>query len=108
MEKELVFYESSTGKLPFRKWLSKVGDLRAQVKIETRLDRLIKGNYGDCSALRNGVSELRIDFGRGYRVYFGELKNELVIVLLLGGTKKTQSKDIELAIQYWEDYKERY
>lgn len=82
--------------------------LRAQVKIETRLDRLIKGNYGDCSPLHHGVSELRIDYGPGYRVYFGEMKNQLVIVLLLGGTKKTQRKDIDLAIQYWEDYKERY
>lgn len=108
MEKELIFYESPKGKLPFEKWLSKVNDLRAQVKVETRLNRLIKGNYGDCSPLRNGVSELRIDYGPGYRVYFGEMKNELVIVLLLGGTKKTQSKDVELAIQYWEDYKQRY
>lgn len=108
MEKELIFYESPKGKLPFEKWLSKVSDLRAQVKIETQLNRLIKGNYGDCSPLRSGVSELRIDYGPGYRVYFGEMKNELVIVLLLGGTKKTQSKDVELAIQYWEDYKERY
>jgi len=108
MEKELVFYESSTGKLPFEKWLSKVNDLRAQVKIETRLNRLIKGNYGDCSPLRNGVSELRIDYGPGYRVYFGEMKNHLVIVLLLGEKKKKQTRDIELAIQYWEDYKQRY
>ena|SRR3990167_11436502 len=108
MDKELVFYESPKGKLPFKKWISKLKDLRAQVKIETRLDRLIKGNYGDHSPLRNGVSELRIDYGPGYRIYFGEIKNELVIVLLQGGTKKTQSKDVELAIQYWEDYKERY
>lgn len=108
MEKELIFYESSTGKIPFEKWFSKVSDLRAQAKIQVRLDRLIKGQYGDCSPLRNGVSELRIDYGPGYRVYFGEMKNELVIVLLLGGTKKTQSKDIELAIQYWEDYKRTY
>lgn len=108
MDKELVFYESSTGKIPFQKWLSNLKDLRAQVKIETRLNRLIKGNYGDCSPLRSGVSELRVDYGPGYRVYFGEMKNELVIVLLQGGTKKTQSKDIESAIQSWEDYKKRY
>lgn len=108
MEKELIFYESSTGKIPFEKWLSKVGDLRAQAKIQVRLDRLIKGQYGDYSPLRNGVNELRIDYGPGYRVYFGEMKNQLVIVLLLGGTKKTQGKDIELAIQYWEDYKRTY
>ena len=108
MDKELVFYESPTGKIPFQKWLSNIKDLRTQTKVEIRLNRLIKGNYGDHSSLRNGVSELRIDYGPGYRIYFGEIKNELVVVLLQGGTKKTQAKDIELAIQYWEDYKQRY
>lgn len=108
MENELIFYESKAGRIPFRKWLDRVRDLRAQAKIQTRLNRLIKGNYGDCSLLRNGVSELRIDYGPGYRIYFGEQKHQFVIVLLLGGTKKTQSKDIELAIQYWEDYKRTY
>ncbi|EKD44887.1 MAG: addiction module killer protein [uncultured bacterium] len=108
MEKELIFYETPTGKVPFQKWLSGIRDKRAQVKIEVRLNRLINGNYGDCKLLRNGVSELRIDYGPGYRVYFGEHQNSLVIVLLLGGTKKKQKKDIDLAIQYWEDYKRIY
>ena len=108
MEKELIFYEAPTGKIPFEEWLSKVGDIRAQAKIQVRLNRLIKGGYGDCSPLRSGVSELRIHYGPGYRVYFGEQKHRLVIVLLLGGTKKSQSKDIDLAIQYWEDYKRTY
>lgn len=108
MEKELIFYESSIGKIPFKKWLSKVRDLRTQAKIQVRLDRLIKGHYGDCVLLRHGVSELKINHGPGYRIYFGEQQHRLVIVLLLGGTKKTQRKDIELAIQYWEDYQRRY
>lgn len=108
MNKELIFYESLAGKIPFQKWLSKVSDLRAQAKIQVRLDRLIKGQYGDCSPLRNGVSELRIDCGPGYRIYFAEQQHRLVVVLLIGGTKKTQAKDIELAVQYWEDYKRTY
>lgn len=108
MEKELIFYEMPTGKIPFQKWLSGIRDKRAQIKIEVRLNRLINGNYGDCKSLRSGVYELRIDHGAGYRVYFGEQQHRLVIVLLQGGTKKTQTKDIELAIQYWEDYKRAY
>src|SRR3990167_9584124 len=101
MEKELIFYESALGKIPFQKWLSKIRDVRAQAKIEARLTRLIKSHYGDYKPLKNGVNELRIDYGPGYRIYFGEQQHRLVIVLLLGGTKKTQHKDIELAIQYW-------
>lgn len=108
MTKELIFYESPTGAIPFKKWLSKIKDVRAQVKIEKRLDRLIVGQYGDCKHISNGVSELVIDFGPGYRIYFGEQQHRLVIVLLLGGTKKRQNDDIELAIEYWEDYKRTY
>ena len=108
MVKELFFYKSSTGKVPFEEWLDKVSDLRARVKIEQRLDRLMKGNYGDHSPLRKGVTELKIDYGPGYRIYFGEIENGSIVILLLGGAKKKQSKDIELAIEYWEDYKRRY
>lgn len=108
MEKELVFYELSRRKMPFQKWLSKIKDIRAQAKIEARLTRLIKGHYGDYRLLKNGVYELRLDYGPGYRIYFGEQQDPAVIVLLLGGTKKTQNKDIELAILYWKDYKQAY
>ena len=108
MEKELIIYETETGKVPFEQWLSKLKDHRAKAKIQVRLDRLIKGHYGDCKLLRGGIGEIRIDYGNGYRIYFGEQQHRLVIVLLLGGTKKTQDKDIDLAIQYWENYKRQY
>ena len=67
-----------------------------------RLDRVQEGNFGDCKNLKDGVWELRIDAGPGYRVYFGEDNN--LVVLLLGGTKQTQARDIVAAKQYWSYY----
>lgn len=72
------------------------------MKIQTRLNRLIHANYGDCKHIRHGVYELRIDYGPGYRVYFFELQSKQIVILLLGGTKRTQAKDIEQAIPHWE------
>ena len=70
-----------------------------------RLDRLEVGNYGDYKSLEKGVYELRLQFGAGYRVYFGESGNAIV-VLLLGGDKGSQASDIKKAIVYWTEYKE--
>jgi putative addiction module killer protein len=78
----------------------------AAARIAIRIDRLALGNFGDCKALREGVSELRIDWGPGYRLYFGRLGRESVL-LLCGGDKRKQSADIERAIDYLKDYKER-
>jgi putative addiction module killer protein len=78
----------------------------AVARIAIRIDRLALGNFGDCKALREGVSELRIDWGPGYRLYFGRLGRECVL-LLCGGDKRKQSADIERAIDYLKDYKER-
>jgi len=70
--------------------------------ILNRIDRVEKGNLGDCHGVGGGVSELRIDFGSGYRVYFGH--DDDLIILLNGGTKRTQTGDIKKAIQFWKDY----
>jgi putative addiction module killer protein len=78
----------------------------AAARIAIRIDSLALGNFGDCKALREGVSELRIDWGPGYRLYFGRLGRECVL-LLCGGDKRKQSADIERAIDYLKDYKER-
>ena len=108
MNKELVFYTQDSGKTPFTRWISQIRDSVARDKITARLLRLEKGHYGDAKHLRAGVWELRIDFGPGFRIYFAEEKQKLVVVLLLGGTKKTQPEDINIAIRYWEDYKRRH
>ena len=87
-------------------WLSSLEDLKARARIAARLDRLSLGNFGDCKALREGVSELRIDWGPGYRVYFAILGRTCVL-LLCGGDKRRQSSDTKRAIEYLEDFKER-
>ena len=82
-------------------------DVRARAKIRTRIDRISLGNFGFCDSVGLGVAELKIDFGPGYRVYFGELGNRLII-LLCGGDKSTQREDIKNAHNYWLDYRRRH
>jgi putative addiction module killer protein len=82
----------------FSKWLGGLKDGKARARIQTRLDRLSLGNPGDVKPVGSGVSEMRIDYGPGYRVYFFRLSN-VVIVLLAGGDKRTQKKDIAKAVE---------
>ena len=103
---ELLEYLAEDGQNPFRKWLEKLKDRQARAKIRVRLNRIRLGNFGDCKPAGNGVSELRIPHGPGYRVYFGRQGNT-VVILLYGGNKKTQSRDIALAQEYWKDYLRR-
>ncbi len=83
-----------------------LSDLRARVAILRRLDRLALGNMGDSKYLRDGISELRIDHGPGYRVYFAR-SGASIILLLGGGSKRTQKKDIDAAVSRWQDFKGR-
>jgi putative addiction module killer protein len=87
-------------------WLASLEDLKARARIAVRLDRLSLGSFGDCKVLREGVSELRIDWGPGYRVYYAMLGRTCVL-LLCGGDKRGQSSDIKRAIDYLKDFKER-
>ena len=96
-------YETAEGKVPFDEWLSSIRDGRTRARIEARIDRLALGNFGNCEPAREGVSELKMDFGPGYRVYFG-LDGTTLVVLLAGGKKDTQDADMKLARQYWRDY----
>nr|MBV6629377.1 type II toxin-antitoxin system RelE/ParE family toxin [Oceanococcus sp. HetDA_MAG_MS8] len=80
----------------FDRWLRKLKDGRAKARIQMRIDRLALGNPGDVQPIGEGLSELRIDYGPGYRVYYMR-RGELLIVLLCGGDKRTQRKDIERA-----------
>jgi putative addiction module killer protein len=104
--KELQIYVTEGGQAPFSEWLSSLHDARARAKVRVRLDRIRLGNFGDCRGVGEGVQELRIDYGPGYRVYFGQV-GLTIVILLCGGEKSTQTKDIELAKQYWSDYGRR-
>ena len=101
---EIRAYETEDGKVPFDEWFTSIRDGSTRARIETRIDRLSLGNFGGCSTAKEGVIELCIDFGPGYRVYFGREGNALV-VLLWGGKKDTQDADMKLAREYWRDYK---
>lgn len=103
--RRIKFYETRTGRIPFQEWLDALFDRKTQNRIERRLTRVESGNFGDCKAVGSGVWEIRIDFGPGYRIYYA-LDGDTVIVLLCGGDKATQSKDIEKAIDSWRNYKE--
>jgi len=102
---EIRHYISHAGKDVFDDWLSQLADARAQAKIVSRINRLAVGNFGDCKRLRQGLCELRIDWGPGYRVYYATFGR--VCVLLLCGDKRKQSSDIDRALGYLKDYKER-
>jgi putative addiction module killer protein len=103
---EVLRYVTESGKDVFGEWWAKLHDPRAAAKIAVRIDRLAAGNFGDSKALGEGVSELRIDVGPGYRVYYA-LAGKACVLLLCGGDKRKQSADIARAISYWNDYKRR-
>ncbi len=103
MKIEILEYVNEKGKNVFHEWLRSLRDKRARARVRVRLNRLRLGNFGDCKSVGGGVSELRVDYGPGYRVYFGR-QDDRIVILLCGGTKKTQSKDIQLAQQYWAEY----
>lgn len=103
---ELRIYADSTGHEPFLEWLQGLRDRRARAAIRARLARVEAGNMGDCKALRNGVQELRIDYGPGYRVYLSR-QGAVLVLLLSGSTKATQSREIAQAIAYLQDWKRR-
>jgi len=100
--KEILIYETADGRIPFSEWMERQNK-RVYGTIMTRLERVELGNLGDHRAVGEGVLELRIDAGPGYRVYFGR-DGERLVILLIGGTKKTQRRDIETAKQFWRDY----
>ena len=98
-------YELVDGKSPFKTWLRGLRDQQARQKIRARIARVRLGNFGDSRAVGEGVIELRIHYGPGYRVYLGREGDE-VVILLLEGIKSTQGKDISNAKTYWKNYRE--
>jgi putative addiction module killer protein len=103
---EIRHYVSRSGKDVFDHWLAQLADARAQAKIAVRIDRLAAGNFGDCKSLHQGLFELRIDWGPGYRIYYA-MVGVACVLLLCGGDKRKQSSDIDHALKYLKDYKER-
>jgi len=99
-------YATSTGKVPFSDWLNNLKDPSTRLRIKRRLDRLELGNLGDCEPVGEGVLELKLAFGAGYRIYFAEY-GDTIIILLCAGDKASQRKDIKIAKMYWQELKER-
>ena len=101
--RELRFFETKDGRAPVKDWLDAREDTAEYGAILVRLERVRQGNFGDHRSLGEGVSELRINFGPGYRVYYGQHGRELVI-LLVAGSKQSQDQDIKTAKQYWKNF----
>ena len=99
-------YRTEDGREFLTEWLNSLRDVRAKARVVARINRLVAGNFGDCKPLRDGISELRIDYGPGYRVYFAMVGRE-VILLLCGGDKRTQDADIDRAAACLADFKRR-
>lgn len=102
--REIQRYITSEGKVPFAEWLDSFRDIKTQTIINKRLDRVSRGNLGDYRSVGEGVYELKIDYGSGYRIYFGQIDTTIVL-LLCGGDKSTQTRDILKAIEYWLEYR---
>ena len=98
-------YETESGIVPFKKWFDSLG-AKAALKVRTAVAQMEAGNFGDHKSVGGGVWERRINFEKGYRVYYGKDGEELVI-LFWGGTKTRQQSDIDKAKQYWSEYKKR-
>ena len=105
-EYSLRHYVAANGKRPFAEWLCSLSDRDAAARVQIRLERLRLGNFGDVRSVGKGLSELRIDVGPGYRVYF-MVEGQSIVVLLCGGDKTTQQKDIRRAREYLADYRRR-
>jgi len=104
---EVREYASEGGRYPFAAWVKSLPDVRMRARVATRINRLRLGNFGDAKPVGDGVMELRIHAGAGVRVYFGRI-GKRVVLILAGGDKSTQRRDIERSKEYWKDYRRRH
>lgn len=104
--KEIELYGSEDGKVPFNVWIESITSPKTQQVIDARITRIRLGLMGDVNDVGDGVHEFRIDFGPGYRIYFANTGLTLIL-LLCGGDKSTQKKDIKQAKTFWADYQAR-
>ena len=103
---ELRIYTDTLARQPLTQWLDNLKDVRARAQIRARLARVAAGNFGDCKPLRDGVQELKIDYGPGYRVYLSR-QGPVLVLLLCGSDKGDQDRAIKQAIDYLNDWKQR-
>ena len=105
--REIQIYRTPNGRQPFTEWLESIRDANMRDRMQARLEKLEEGNFGDYKSVGEGVFELRFHFGSGYRIYFAQIGNAIVL-LLCGGDKSSQTGDIERAKAYWREYKETH
>jgi putative addiction module killer protein len=103
IEREIKKLELQNGLVPFDEWFDFLCDRRMQAAVDARLARVRAGNFGDCKSVGGGVFELRISFGPGLRVYYG-LYGQKIVVLIGGGDKRSQSRDIRRAQELWQQF----
>ena len=103
---QLRIYSDHQGRQPLTQWLGELKDIRLRAQIRARLARVEAGNLGDCKPLRDGVQELRIDYGPGYRVYLSR-QGPVLVLLLCGSDKGDQSRAVNQAVEFLNDWKKR-
>ena len=101
-EREVKVLTLHDGKCPFEEWFSSLKDLSTRLRISARITRVQNGNLGDVRSIGAGIHEIRLDFGPGYRIYFA-LVGRVVIVLVAGGDKSTQDRDIQTSQRLWKE-----
>lgn len=99
-------YLTDDGHDPFKEWLENLSDRQARARILVRVQRMTAGNFGDCKPVAEGVRELRIDHGPGYRVHYARAGKKLLLILV-GGDKCKQQAEIETAVEYWKNWNRR-
>jgi len=104
-ERSVQYYYSAPAVAPFRHWRNGIADQKTRAAIDARVARLRGGNFGDSRPIGQGASESRIDFGPGYRIYYASFG--MRILLLCRGTKSSQSADIQMALEFWREFKGR-
>ena len=105
---EVSYLEIDNRKSPYLEWEEEL-DTTARAAARIRINRIRLGNFGDCNPIKgiSGLYELRIHFGPGYRIYFGKMK-DTVVIILCGGDKRSQKRDIKKAMEYWQLYKDSF
>ncbi|MGV8891705.1 MAG: type II toxin-antitoxin system RelE/ParE family toxin [Burkholderiaceae bacterium] len=103
---KVLDYLTAGGHDPFKEWLANLADRQARARVIVRVQRMAAGNFGDCKPIIEGIWELRIDHGQGYRVYYARAGKKLLL-LLIGGDKRKQQADIDTALAYWNDWNRR-